>query len=564
MLNFICGTTNIGPISYWSVCDPVNKKSIAEGEFAIHVLKTTPNPEFSKKQKILAVDESDKENQKPVNQYSKRTFEDAFLFQQRKSPPKKRCQSLVVTSLKNSSDDLQSPDDHYLQSENLSNFLSPSVKSKNPKAKTETPLINSPVFSSNHRKYSHFEEINHPLSKKFKKSDNLEGFDKRADQLIKLNLPLEKTELIKLLKEVDELKIKLHTQVKVENFPVVILLERNNEELRIEAYSPDEILLIFPSSTEKTKYINKGNSKSVHHAWNLSTPKHVAYSTIYLDTQTGEYNHTLAKRVQSEAKILNSLRESSCCPKIYKSFFFLNANKPYQVIVEKFFPANLGEIINNANQTKLLNNFLLSIYSDQQKINFAIKLLKAVSCLHQQKIVHRDLKPDNILIKQNKETEELTPIICDFDMAVSSDDYENVVKGAGAMEYSAIESLENNIQPNSEAAFALDIWSLGCVFYDLFGSGVTPWCASLDKLPLNILDNKLKAQQLAKELIIKEYNNFHHQGPYLEAPLKNLVWQMLHLDPYQRPSLETITNFLENEFNKLGQKESYVSPFQFI
>ncbi len=85
-------------------------------------------------------------------------------------------------------------------------------------------------------------------------------------------------------------------------------------------------------------------------------------------------------------------------------------------------------------------------------------MLLAVGFMHSNKIVHRDIKPQNVFV--------------DFDMNLKIGDFgisklldssvQNCQTSAGTPSYMAPEMVESQ-----DYSFKADIWSLGCVIYEI-------------------------------------------------------------------------------------------------
>ena len=84
--------------------------------------------------------------------------------------------------------------------------------------------------------------------------------------------------------------------------------------------------------------------------------------------------------------------------------------------------------------------------------------LKGVDFLHSNRIVHRDLKPQNILISRSGEVK-----IADFGLARIYEQMQTLTTVVVTLWYRAPEVLLQ-----SSYASAVDVWSCGCIFAELF------------------------------------------------------------------------------------------------
>lgn len=91
-----------------------------------------------------------------------------------------------------------------------------------------------------------------------------------------------------------------------------------------------------------------------------------------------------------------------------------------------------------------------------------VQIVQALNYLSESRIFHRDIKPANILLTK-KNLEESTIKICDFGLAKQLEngvDFTNSIVGTPI--YFPPEKLRKNSVGESG-----DIWSLGCVAYEL-------------------------------------------------------------------------------------------------
>jgi len=92
--------------------------------------------------------------------------------------------------------------------------------------------------------------------------------------------------------------------------------------------------------------------------------------------------------------------------------------------------------------------------------SFAKNILTAVSFIHRCGIAHGDIKPENILLA-SRETFTTETRLLDFGLAVFREDHHSRV--VGTRQYSPPE-----IILGIPWDFPLDIWSVGCVLYELY------------------------------------------------------------------------------------------------
>lgn len=112
------------------------------------------------------------------------------------------------------------------------------------------------------------------------------------------------------------------------------------------------------------------------------------------------------------------------------------------------------EYINGTDLEKLIDE------QDHLKINIALKyfkqILSALNFAHKYKVIHRDIRPSNILINENDDIK-----ITDFGTSKLLNEKQYATTKIGSPPYMAPEQFEGR------AVFASDIYSTGCLFYEM-------------------------------------------------------------------------------------------------
>jgi dual specificity tyrosine-phosphorylation-regulated kinase 2/3/4 len=158
--------------------------------------------------------------------------------------------------------------------------------------------------------------------------------------------------------------------------------------------------------------------------------------------------------IYNEIEILKSLKkkEENNITKIFEYFFF----RKDLYIVLKLYNITLHEYIYNHKNNRVDLN-----------LNYIKQLTKSIDFLNKNNIIHGDIKPNNIVFKDSSLE---TIILIDFGNSCFSNniDYRTSHK-IQTIYYRAPEIIINNLcNTKIEYNYKIDVWSLGCIIYELF------------------------------------------------------------------------------------------------
>ncbi|KAL4624708.1 ribosomal protein S6 kinase alpha-3 isoform X1 [Arapaima gigas] len=169
---------------------------------------------------------------------------------------------------------------------------------------------------------------------------------------------------------------------------------------------------------------------------------------------------------------------------------------------------------------ELLDKILRQKFFSEREASAVLHTItKTVEYLHAQGVVHRDLKPSNILyVDESGNPESIR--ICDFGFAKQLRAENGLLMTPC---YTANFVAPEVVLKKQGYDAACDIWSLGVLLYTML-TGFTPFANGPDDTPEEILARIGSGK-------------FSLTGGYwnsVSAEAKDLVWNMLHVDPHQR------------------------------
>ena len=206
---------------------------------------------------------------------------------------------------------------------------------------------------------------------------------------------------------------------------------------------------LFANRYLKIKQIGKGAYGSVFKYQDIHTKEFVAIKKLQKIQDISD-----AKRVLREIIILKQCSHQNILH--LKGFYLEDLLNSVQVyVVTELLDFDLFTVIQNS-KGEMTGEHI-------QYIMFQILL--GVCYLHKNKIVHRDIKPNNILLDDMCQVR-----ICDFGLARQIDNKfdQNKTEYVVTRYYRAPEIMLNSRKYDS----AVDIWSIGCTFYELLESEI--------------------------------------------------------------------------------------------
>lgn len=242
--------------------------------------------------------------------------------------------------------------------------------------------------------------------------------------------------------------------------------------------------------------LNKGSFGTVYRGLDLNNSEPRAIKVIGKVQATSRQKQSLEREIQ----IMLSLKHDN----IVKLYDHLEtANNTYLIL----------ELCNNGDLSKFSSGI-----SELQTLIYIRQLISALKVLHEHSIVHRDLKPANIFLASENKIK-----LGDFGLARTVNALNLAETYAGTPFYMAPEVLQ--LRSTSEKYdFKADIWSLGCIVYELI-TGQRPFSSKEgDELLPDIL------QTISSESFLSDSK--------FSIVCKDFLTRIFQIDPENRISFE--------------------------
>ena len=202
------------------------------------------------------------------------------------------------------------------------------------------------------------------------------------------------------------------------------------------------IIHINSQKYEIIKKLGEGGFGKVYQVYSQKYKRYFAIKQILIDGKTKEEINEIKKK----ANILSNIN-TKYTVKYYDSF----QDKNYFNILMEYYEKDLRQLLN---EYKAKNKLI-----DQNIVyNIILGICLGIKEIHDNNIIHRDLKPENIFLNEDNEIK-----IGDFGISKQleiNDRYAYTTIGSNY--YMAPEIIKGEKYNNK-----IDIWSFGCIIYEL-------------------------------------------------------------------------------------------------
>lgn len=237
----------------------------------------------------------------------------------------------------------------------------------------------------------------------------------------------------------------------------------------------------------------------VWHGIDLTLNRPVAVKLL----QTGQASAADTQRFRLEAQTAARLNH----PNVVGVYDFGSHQGRHYLVMEPVDGQNLAEELQQ-----------LSVLDCREAAAIAAQIAAGLAAAHRQRVIHRDIKPGNVMV-----TTDRTVKITDFGIARFADEATSTLTAAGKIIGSAA-YLPPERALGRPAQLASDVYSLGCVLYELL-TGRPPFTG---ETTLAVVQQHVDAAPVPPTQLC----------PDIPAPLAGYVLLMLAKDPTQRPTAE--------------------------
>lgn len=224
----------------------------------------------------------------------------------------------------------------------------------------------------------------------------------------------------------------------------------SDETAQVQSGAIDQTIPLEVSGYSLVRFLGKGATGNVYKAVRQSDNQVVAIKVL---SRTDE--PSIINRFRTSAELQFKLDDEA----IVRVFEICMTSDPPHVVMEYVDGEPLGAILAR------------KLPSEEQAVEWLMKIAKAIVHAHSRNILHRDLKPSNVILEENGAIKVL-----DFGMAFDIDAHSERQTREGEMfgtpAYMAPEQIRGE-----EPSHATDVWGLGALLYEML-TGRPPFNAS--------------------------------------------------------------------------------------
>ena len=219
----------------------------------------------------------------------------------------------------------------------------------------------------------------------------------------------------------------------------------------------------------KEKELGSGTFGSVYLVRRKEDNQIYALKTVTFD----KLNKREQENSLNEVRILASVNHPNVIG--YKEAFWDDQKKSLNIVMEYADDGDLGSKISYMRRENMFFNEKL-IWS------YAIQMIRGLKALHDKKIMHRDIKSANIFLIKDKHQCKIG------DMNVSKVIKEKVLKTQTGTPYYA----SPEVWKDEPYSYKSDLWSIGCVIYELCNLRTPFKGKNIDELYRNVIKGKFE------------------------------------------------------------------------
>ncbi|WP_373544657.1 serine/threonine protein kinase [Chamaesiphon sp.] len=269
-----------------------------------------------------------------------------------------------------------------------------------------------------------------------------------------------------------------------------------------------------------TENIGGGGSATVHHAKAISSINGIEEGTEIAVKQYSSSIITVPgqiERIRQEAQVGSKLQHEN----LVKTYSLIETNsnedQEYFLILEWIDGETLG-----------------GWYEKQQKPvewitikNICQGIVNGVRELHKNNVFHRDIKPENIMVRQND-----SAVVMDIGVAELTGNDEHTLHTSVKDFVGSVRFASPQFIMGEDFTQADDVYSIGATIFLIF-TGKTIFHEVIRKplLPIEIVNNSPQFEELVGNI---------------PEPMTIFLQGCLHKDPQRRPTLDEISECLEN------------------